>query len=109
MTINGGVLYIFTMQPKVGFVTHLNAKRLAKHGTLTHFFSQKPRPQMSPPGLPSTRIIRFSVDVAIRFTPTATGLEIYTPQGHILWPTDLFLLCGRIPDAEKAACGFDDP
>ena len=73
------VLDIFTMQPKVGIVTYLNAKRLAKHGTLTHFFSQQPRLQMSPLGLPFTRVIRVSVDVVIRFIP---GQEIYTPQAH---------------------------
>ena len=81
----------------------------SKHGTLTHFFSQQCRLQMCPPGLPFTRVIRFSVDVAIRFTPRATGQEIYTPQGHIFLLTDLFLVCERMPNAERAACGPDDP
>ena len=100
------VLDIFTMQPKVGI---LNAKRLSKHGTLTDFFSQQCRLQMCPPGLPFTRVIRFSVDVVIHFTPRATGQEIYTPQGHIFLLTDLFLVCERMSDAERAACGPDDP
>ena len=32
------VMDIFTMQPKVGIVTYLNAERLTKHGILTDFF-----------------------------------------------------------------------
>ena len=70
------------MQPKVGIVTYLNAKRLIKYGTLTHFFSQQFRLQMNPPGLPFTRVVQFSADVVIWFTPRATGQEICTPQGH---------------------------
>ena len=46
---------------------------------------------MSPPGLPSTKAFQFSVDVAIRFTPRATGQDVYTPQGHI------FLANGLVP------------
>ncbi len=103
------VLDIFTMQPKVGIVTYSITKRLTKHGTLTYFFSQQCRLQMSPPGLPFTRVIRFSVDVAIRFTPRATGQEMYTPLGHIFLLTDLFLVCERMSDAERVACGPDDP
>ena len=64
---------------------------------------------MSPPGLPFTRVIRFSVDVGIRFTPRATGQETYTPQGHIFLLTDLFLVCEWMSEAERAACGPDDP
>jgi len=105
------VLDIFTMQPKVCIVTYSNAKRLIKHGTLTHFVSriQQCRLQMSPPTLPFTRVIRFSVDVEIHFTPRATGQELYTPQGHIFLLTDLFLVCERMQDAERAACGPDGP
>ena len=112
-TINGACFRYFTMQPKVGIVTYsyLNAKRLAKHGTLTHLFSQQSRRQTSPPGLPFTGVVRFSVyvDVIIRFTPRATEQEIYTPQGRNIWPTDLFFLCERMPDAESAACGPNVP
>ena len=64
---------------------------------------------MSPPGLPFTRVIRFSVDVVIHFIPKATGQEVYTPHGHIFLLTDLFLVCERMSDEERAACGPDDP
>ena len=64
---------------------------------------------MCPPGLPFTRVIRFSVDVLIRFVPRATGQEICIPQGHIFLLTDLLLICERISDAGRAAYGPDGP
>ena len=91
MTISGACFRCFTMQPKVGIVTYLNAKRLTKHGTLTHFFSQQSRHQMSPPSLIFTRVARFSVDVVIRFTLRTTEQQIYTPQGRI------FMANGLVP------------
>ena len=102
------VLDIFTMQPKVGIVTHSNAERLTKCG-ISFPRIQQCRLQMSPPGLPFTRTIRFSVDVAIHFVPRTTGQKVYTPQGHIFLLTDLFLVCERMSDAERAAYGPDGP
>ena len=102
------VLDIFTMQPKVGIVTHSNAKPLTKYD-ISFPRIQQCRLQMSPPGLPFTRTIRFSVDVVIRFVPRTTGQEVYTPQGHIFLLTDLFLVCERMSDAERAASGPDSP
>ncbi len=101
-------LDIFTMQPMVGIVTYLNAKHLTKHGTLTHYFSQHFPLQMSLPGLPFTRMIRFSVGVVIRFPIRATGRKSIHPGTH-------FLANGLVPRMRtdlrygRVDCGPDDP
>lgn len=102
------VLDIFTMQPKVGIVTRENAKCRTEY-VISIPLIQQCRLQMNPPGLPFTRTIRFSVDVAIHFVPRATGQEVYTPLGHIFLLTDLFLVCERMSDAERANCAPDGP
>ena len=56
---------------------------------------------MSPPNLTFTREMRTSVDVVIRFTPRATGLEVIHKQGHIFILSDLFLICERMKPEER--------
>lgn len=56
---------------------------------------------MSPPSLTFTREIRTSVDVVIRFTPRATGVEVVHNEGHIFLLSDLFLLCERMKPEDR--------
>lgn len=56
---------------------------------------------MSPPSLTFTREMRTSLDVLIRFTPRATGVEILHHQGHIFLLSDLFLVCERISPEDQ--------
>jgi hypothetical protein len=62
---------------------------------------------MAPPSLTYTRELRFSIDVTIRFTPRATGVEITHHKGHIFLLSDLFLVCERMSPEEKAQGGVD--
>lgn len=64
---------------------------------------------MAPPNLPYTRTIRGSADVVIYFTPRSTGQEVIHRQGCIFLLTDLFLICERMSDEERAAVGPDGP
>lgn len=62
---------------------------------------------MSPPSLTFTRELRTSVDVVIRFTPRATGLEVVHRRGHIFLLSDLFLVCERMLPEEQETLGKD--
>ncbi|KAI0068338.1 hypothetical protein BV25DRAFT_1875775 [Artomyces pyxidatus] len=70
-------LDIFTMQPK------------------------QVRLQMLPPNLPFVRIMRLAVDVAIRFVPRSTGVEVVHPQGRIFILSDLFLVAEKLTPAQR--------
>ncbi|KDR85085.1 hypothetical protein GALMADRAFT_233698 [Galerina marginata CBS 339.88] len=73
-------------------------RRLSTERTLD-IFTMAPKAvklQMAPPTLTFTRELRTSVDVVIRFTPRATGVEVIHRQGHIFLLSDLFLICERI-------------
>ncbi|KAF9473120.1 hypothetical protein BDN70DRAFT_412046 [Pholiota conissans] len=86
-------------------------RRLATDRTLD-IFTMTPKAvklQMSPPSLTFTRELRTSVDVVIRFTPRATGVEVVHQRGHIFLLSDLFLVCERIPLQEQEATGKDGP
>lgn len=65
---------------------------------------------MSPPSLTFTREFRTSLDVVIRFTPRATGVEVIHQQGHIFLLSDLFLVCERMlpEDRDKWGSGGAD-
>ncbi|KAF9056258.1 hypothetical protein BJ165DRAFT_1398974 [Panaeolus papilionaceus] len=58
--------------------------------------------QMSPPNLTFTREMRISLDVVVRFTPRATGVECVHQHGHIYLLSDLFLICERISPEDQA-------
>ncbi|KAG8763738.1 hypothetical protein FRC11_013193 [Ceratobasidium sp. 423] len=75
-------------------------------------FSMTPRAcklQMNPPNLPFTRMIKFSIDATIFFTPRVTGLEVVHRRGHLFLTTDLFLICERMTPEERAGFGPDGP
>ncbi|CAE6335918.1 unnamed protein product [Rhizoctonia solani] len=75
-------------------------------------FSMTPRAcklQMNPPNLPFTRMIKFSFDVTIFFTPRVTGLEVTHQRGHLFLTTDLLLICERMTPEERASFGPDGP
>jgi hypothetical protein len=60
---------------------------------------------MCPPSLVFTRELRASVDVVIRFTPRATGVEVVHRQGHIFLLSDLFLVCERMSLEDRERFG----
>jgi len=62
---------------------------------------------MSPPSLTFTRELRTSLDVVIRFTPRATGVEVIHREGHIFLLSDLFLVCERMTSEERQRSGND--
>lgn len=64
---------------------------------------------MAPQNLPYTRLIRGSADVVIYFTPRSTGQEVVHRHGHIFLLTDLFLICERMSEEERAVGGPDGP
>lgn len=63
---------------------------------------------MSPPSLTFTREMRTSLDVLIRFTPRATGVEIIHHQGHVFLLSDLFLVCERISPEDRIRLGREN-
>ncbi|KAF9569659.1 hypothetical protein CPC08DRAFT_812654 [Agrocybe pediades] len=78
-------------------------RRLSTERTLD-IFSMTPKAvklQMSPPSLTFTREIRTSLDVVVRFTPRATGVEVVHRQGHLYLLSDLFLICERISPEDR--------
>lgn len=94
-------LDIFTMTPKVDpFPLRISVT--------TNLFSQAVKLQMSPPSLTFTREMRTSLDVLIRFTPRATGVEVIHRQGHIFLLSDLFLVCERILPGDRARVGREN-
>jgi hypothetical protein len=56
---------------------------------------------MAPPALTYTRELRLSVDVIIRLTPKATGIQVVHSRGHIFLLSDLFLVCERMAPEER--------
>ena len=64
--------------------------------------------QISPPSLTFTREMRTSLDVSIRFTPRATGVEVFHRQGHIFLLSDLFLVCERISPEDRTTFGHEN-
>ncbi|CUA77521.1 hypothetical protein RSOLAG22IIIB_02536 [Rhizoctonia solani] len=75
-------------------------------------FSMTPRAcklQMNPPNLPFTRMIKFSVDAMIFFTPRVTGLEVAHQRAHLFLTTDLLLICEKMAPEERAGFGPDGP
>ena len=64
---------------------------------------------MCPPSLTFTREMRTSIDVVIRFTPRATGVEVVHSRGHIYLLSDLFLVCERMLREEQEKNGKDGP
>ncbi|KAF9044802.1 hypothetical protein BDZ89DRAFT_1058899 [Hymenopellis radicata] len=86
-------------------------RRLSTDRTLD-IFTMKPkmvRLQMTPPSLTFKRELRLSMDVIIRVTPRATGVEVVHRQGHIFLLSDLFLVCERMTAEERDAGGSDGP
>ncbi|KAF9229387.1 hypothetical protein BS17DRAFT_689291 [Gyrodon lividus] len=86
-------------------------KRLATDKTLD-IFTMKPkqvRLQMAPPSLPYARELRASVEVVVRFTPKATGVEVLHRHGHVYILSDLFLVCEKMPAEERAAGDVGGP
>jgi hypothetical protein len=64
---------------------------------------------MNPPNLPFTRVVKFSVDAIIFFTPRVTGLEVMHRRGHLFLTTDLLLICEKMTPEEQASFGHDGP
>lgn len=60
---------------------------------------------MAPPSLIFTRELRSSIDVVIRFTPQATGMEVVHKLGHVFLLSDLFLVCERMTHEERDRLG----
>lgn len=52
--------------------------------------------------------MRTSLDVSIRFTPRATGVEVLHRQGHIFLLSDLFLVCERISPEDRTKLGHEN-
>ena len=52
--------------------------------------------------------MRTSLDVLVRFTPRATGVEVLHRQGHIFLLSDLFLVCERISSEDRMKLGHED-
>ena len=72
-------------------------------------FSQACKLQMNPPNLTFTRVIKFSIDAMIVFTPRVTGLEVSHRRGHLFLTTDLLLICEKMTAEEQASFGPDGP
>ncbi|KAG5342380.1 hypothetical protein C0989_002215 [Termitomyces sp. Mn162] len=84
-------------------------RRLSTQRTLD-IFTMKPkivRLQMAPPSLTFTRELRLSMDVIIRFTSQATGIEVVHSFGHIYLLSDLFLIAERMTPQERSLHGQD--
>lgn len=84
-------------------ISHLE-KRCSMSRVLD-IFTMKPkvvRLQITPPQLTFTRELRFSTDVRITITPRATGTEVVHHRGHMFLLSDLFLVCERMTDEERA-------
>ncbi|KAF8168011.1 hypothetical protein B0H34DRAFT_779517 [Crassisporium funariophilum] len=84
-------------------------RRLVTNRTLD-IFTMTPKAvklQMSPPSLTFTRELRTSIDVVIRFTPRATGVEVVHRQGHIFLLSDLFLVCERMSPEDQSQPGHE--
>lgn len=62
---------------------------------------------MNPPSLTFTREMRTSLDVVVRFTPRATGVEVVHWEGHIFLLSDLFLICERMTPDERLRPGHE--
>lgn len=60
------------------------------------------RLQISPPSLPYVRSLRIGADVAVRFVPRSTGVEVNHPGGRVFILSDLFLLCEQMAPGEKS-------
>ena len=52
--------------------------------------------------------MRISLDVSIRFTPRATGVEVFHRHGHIFILSDLFLVCERISPEDRVSFGHEN-
>ena len=52
--------------------------------------------------------MRTSLDVSVRFTPRATGIEVLHRQGHIFLLSDLFLVCERISSEDRIKHGHEN-
>ena len=48
------------------------------------------------------------MDVSIRFTPRATGVEVLHRQGHIFLLSDLFLVCEHISPEDQIKLGHEN-
>ncbi|KIK91017.1 hypothetical protein PAXRUDRAFT_831199 [Paxillus rubicundulus Ve08.2h10] len=86
-------------------------KRLATEKTLD-IFTMEPkqvRLQMAPPSLPYARELRASVEVVVRLTPKATGVEVIHRRGHVYILSDLFLVCEKMTPEERGAGGVGGP
>ncbi|KAG6888678.1 hypothetical protein C0995_006668 [Termitomyces sp. Mi166 len=84
-------------------------RRLSTQRTLD-IFTMKPkivRLQMAPPSLTFTREFRLSMDVVIRFTSQATGVEVVHSLGHIYLLSDLFLVAEKMTPQERSLHGQD--
>ncbi|KAG8219885.1 hypothetical protein J3R82DRAFT_864 [Butyriboletus roseoflavus] len=84
-------------------------RRLATENTLDIFTMQPKqiRLQIAPPTLPYARELRLSAKVLVRFTPKATGVEVFHRHGHIYILSDLFLLCEEMTRDERVARAGD--
>lgn len=49
------------------------------------------------------------MDVVIRFTPRATGIEVVHIEGHIFILSDLFLVCERMKPEDRQQSDNDEP
>jgi hypothetical protein len=63
---------------------------------------QPVRLQIFPPSLPYVRSLRIGVDVAVRFVPRSTGVEVNHLGGRLFILSDLFLLCEKMAPGEKS-------
>ncbi|KAG6897345.1 hypothetical protein C0992_002271 [Termitomyces sp. T32_za158] len=84
-------------------------RRLSTQRTLD-IFTMKPkivRLQMASSSLTFTRELRLSMDVVIRFTPQATGVELVHSFGHIYLLSDLFLIAEKMTPRERSLHGQD--
>jgi hypothetical protein len=63
---------------------------------------------MSPPSLTFTREMRTSLDVSVRFTPRATGVEVFHRHGHVFLLSDLFLVCEHISPEDRTKPGHEN-
>src|SRR5882757_8897455 len=76
--------------------------------TIANHLDQAVKLQISPPSLTFTREMRTSLDVSIRFTPRATGVEVFHRHGHIFLLSDLFLVCERISPEDRTRLGHEN-
>ncbi|KAG6877638.1 hypothetical protein C0993_005347 [Termitomyces sp. T159_Od127] len=84
-------------------------RRLSTERTLDIFTmkSKIVRLQMASSSLTFTRELRLSMDVVIRFTSQATGVEVVHSSGHICLLSDLFLVAEKMTPQEKSLHGED--